>query len=84
MLRRLGAFPEDLRRDVLPREGEVASQEQAGAASAWRHQGERPQARREEQGDTEDLAPYHRQEVGCIAQHLHPGLVGLGDPSTLS
>ena len=60
--------------------GETEGPEQAGPPPAGRHQGLGPAAGREDEGDPEDLAALHGQEVGGLAQRVHAGLRGLPGP----
>lgn len=60
--------------------GKDEGEEQAGAAAPGNHQGVGDAGGREDQGRGAGVAPDHGQEMGRLAQELHPG-TGELDPN---
>lgn len=53
--------------------GKNERQKQTGASSAWNHQGERNESRREDQGGHPGVESDKHQTLGCVTQELHSG-----------
>ena len=58
---------------LSPTSGEDEEQEQAGSPAAGHHQGVGDAGGGEDQGRGAGVAPHHRQEMGRLAEELHPG-----------